>query len=110
MDVVCLHPNIPHGEGLVFLCKLLEIRLNKHISIDILADLGEVVLKNIIFEFDEKPFKQKRGTATRTKFAPPYAIFIMEEFEELQSFEKKPIIWWEYIDDIFSFGSMIKNL
>ena len=40
-----------------------------------LAELAEIVWKNNIFEFDEKTFKQKRGTVIGTKFAPSYAIF-----------------------------------
>ena len=103
MDVVGLYPNIPHGEGLASLYKFLETRENKQISSDTLAELAEIVLKNNIFEFDEKTFKQKRGTAIGTKFAPPYAILYMADLEEklLEIFEKKPMIWWRYIDDIF---------
>ena len=54
-----------------------------------------MVLKNNIFDFDEKTFKQKRGTAIGTKFASTYAIVFMADFEEkmLESFEKKPMIW-----------------
>ena len=112
MDVVGLFPNIPHGEGLASLRWFLETRDNKHIASDTLTELAEVVLKNNIFEFDEKTFKQKRGTVIETKFASPYAILFMADFEEknLESFENKPMIWWRYIDDIFSFGSMMKNL
>ena len=44
---------------------------NKQISSDTLVELAEIVLKNNIFEFDETTFKQKRGTAIRTTFAPP---------------------------------------
>ena len=42
-------------------------------------------------EFHEKTFKQKRGTAIETKFAPPYAILYMVHLEEklLEMFEKK---------------------
>ena len=103
MDVVGLYPNIPHGEGLASLRRFLETRDNKQISSDTLTELAEVVLKNNIFEFDEKTFKQKRGTAIGTKFAPPYAILFMANLEEkmLEGFEKKPMIWWRYIDDIF---------
>ena len=62
-----------------------------------------MVLKNNMFEFDEKTFKQKRGTAKGTKFAPPNAILFRADLEEkvLASFEKKPMIWWRYIDYIF---------
>ena len=103
MDVVGLYPNIPHGEGLDSLRRYLETRDNKRISSDTLTELAEVVLKNNIFEFDEKTFKQKRGTAIGTKFAPPYTILFMANLEEkmLEGFEKKPMIWWRYIDDIF---------
>ena len=103
MDVVGLYPNIPHGEGLDSLRRFLETRDNKQISSDTLTELGEVVLKNNIFEFDEKSFKQKRGTVRGTKVAPPYAILFMADFEGkmLESFEKKPVIWWRYIDHRF---------
>ena len=81
----------------------METRVDKQISSDTLAELADVVLKNNIYEFDEKTFKQKRGTAIGTKFASPYAILFMADFEEkiLESFEKKPMIWWRYIVDIF---------
>ena len=107
MDFVGLYPNIPHGEGLASLRSLLETRDNKQISSDALTELAEVVLKNTIFEFDETTFKQKRGTAMGTKFAPLYAIIFMADFEEkmLESFEKKPVIWWRYIDNIFHLGA-----
>ena len=103
MDVVGLYPNIPHGEGLDSLRRFSETRDNKQISSDTLTELAEVVLKNNIFEFDEKTFKQKRGTTIGTKFAPPYAILFMANLEEkmLESFEKKPMIGWRYIEDIF---------
>ena len=102
MDVVGLYPNIPHGEGLASLRRFLETRDNKQISSDTLTELAEVVLRNNIFEFDEKNFKQKRGATVGTKFAPPYAIPFMADFVEkmLESFEKKSMIRWRYIDDI----------
>ena len=87
MDVVGLYPSIPHGEGLASHSEFLKTRDNKQISSDTLAEHAHVVLKYNIFEFDEKAFKQKRGT----------------DFEEkmLESFEKKNMIWWRYIYDIF---------
>ena len=59
---------------------------NKQISSDTFTELAEVVLKNNIFEFDKKTFKQKRGTSIVTKFAPAYAILFMEDFEKNVSF------------------------
>ena len=90
MDVVGLYPNTPHGEDLASLYECLETRENKQISSETLAELADIVLKNNIFEFDEKAFKQKCGTAIGTKFAPPYAILFMADLKEkmLRIFEK----------------------
>ena len=47
-----------------------------------------------IFEFDQKTFKQIRGTAIGTKFTPPYAILYMADLEGniLDAFEEKPMV------------------
>ena len=68
-----------------------------------LLELAEIVLKNSIFQFNEKTLKKLRGTAIGTKFAPPYAIIFMADLQEriLKDIELKPRIWWSYIDDIF---------
>ena len=72
----------------------METSENKQISSETVAELVEIVLKNNIFEFDEKTFKQKRRTAIGTKFAPPRAILFMADLEEkmLEIFEKKTMI------------------
>ena len=81
MDVVGLYPNIPHGEGLASLRRFLEARDIKQVSSNTLTELAELVLKNNIFEFDEKTFKQKRGAAVETKFGPSCAITFMTDFD-----------------------------
>ena len=103
MKFIGFYPNIPNGEDLVSIRKFLKTRYSKEISADALVELAEVVLKISIFEFDETTFKQKRGTEIETKFSPPYAILFITDFEEkmLTSFEKTPMIWWRYIDNIF---------
>ena len=81
----------------------MKTKNNKKISSDALTELVKVVSKNYIFEFDESTFKQKRGTAIVTKFVPPDTILVMADFNEkmFESFEKKPMFWRRYIDDIF---------
>jgi len=66
-------------------------------------ELTELVLKNNIFEHDNRFFKQKQGTAIGTKLAPPYAILFMDDLEQklLESSPLKPFVWWRYIDDVF---------
>ena len=73
----------------------METRENKQISSDTLAELAEIILKNNIFEFDEKTFKQKRGNAIGTNFAPPYAILFIADLKgkKLEIFAKNTMIW-----------------
>ena len=110
IDVVGLYPNIPHEEGLASIRKHLNNRENKEVTTDTLVELADIVLKNNYFQFLDKTFKQKRGTAIGTKFAPPYSILFMADLEKrlLSDIDLKPSIWWRYIDDIY--GSMVKNL
>ena len=58
-----------------------KLRITRKISSDTLTELAEVVLKNNIFEFGGKTFKQKREAAIETNFAPPYAILFKADFE-----------------------------
>ena len=60
-------------------------------------------MKNNIFNFNQKTLKQKRGTATGTKFVPTYSILFLAELEEksLEKVDNKPYLWWRYRDDIF---------
>ena len=60
MDVVGLYPNIPHDEGLSALRKRLNERDKKDVSTDTLVELAELVLKNNIFNFNERTLKQKK--------------------------------------------------
>ena len=77
--------------------------VDKQVTTDTLIELTELVLKNNIFEFSDKTYKQICGTAIGTKFAPPYAVLFMAALEEkiLSKVKKKPSVWWRYIDDIF---------
>ena len=103
IGVIGLYPNIPHEEGLASLRKFLDARTEKNVTTETLLELSEIVLKNNIFQFNEKTLKQLRGTAIGMKFAPPYAIIFMADLEEriLEDIELQPRIWWRYIDDIF---------
>ena len=54
MDVVGFYPNIPHGEGLASLYKLLETWESKEISSGTLAEIAEIVLKIIYLNLTKK--------------------------------------------------------
>ena len=81
----------------------MSLVLNTYISSDALIELAEIVLKNNIFEFNEKAFKQSRGTVCGTKFAAPYVILFMADLEGkiVNAFEEKPMIRLRYIESIF---------
>ena len=52
--VVGLYPNISHEEGLTSLRKFLDARMEKKRTTKNLLELPEIVLKNNIFQFNEK--------------------------------------------------------
>ena len=54
MDVVRLYPNILLDEELPALRKRFDERDEKDVSADTLVELAELVLKNNIFNFNEK--------------------------------------------------------
>ena len=103
IDVVGLYPNIQHNEDLAFLKDFLDSMVDKQATTDTLIKLAELVLKNNIFEFSDKTYKQICGTAIGTKFAPLYALLFMAALDEknLNKVKKKPNVWWRYIDDTF---------
>ena len=65
--------------------------------------MDDFVLKNNLFEFNSKFYKQISGTAIGTKFAPPYACIFMDhvETELLKTQDMKPWFWKRFIEDIF---------
>ena len=102
-DVVALYPSIPHEDGLETLReRLVKSEDLKLLVIDIVK-MTEFVLKNNIFEFDEKVKQQVAGTAIGTKFATPYACIYLDEVETefLKMQELQRLVWLQYIDDIF---------
>ena len=100
-DFVWLYTNIPHGEGLEAMRKVLNTRQNP--SISTLVSLGKLVVENNLFEFDGKVYRQKLGTAIGTKFAPAYANLFMSSLKEemVSTCEVRHWVWYRYIDNVF---------
>ena len=69
-------------KALAPLKKCLDHRENKELTTDTLVELADVVFKKNYFQFLEKIFKQKRGTAIGTKFAPPIFHFVHVRFRK----------------------------
>ena len=73
-DVVGLYPSIPHQAGLSTLKEALENRSVKKIPTENLIKMAEFVLKNNLFEFNNKVFQQISATTIGTKFAKRHTI------------------------------------
>jgi len=105
IDVKSLYTNIPHSEGLKACLQAFKYweEINpQQPPAEILCNLLEVVLKNNMFEFNNKQYKQLYGTAMGTRTAPSYANTFMGSLEQtiLESTQKKPKYYRRYIDDI----------
>ena len=72
IDVVGLYPNIPHDEGLASLKDFLDRKVDKQVTTDTLIELAELVLKNNIFEFSDKTYKQIHGTKVCSTICPTF--------------------------------------
>ena len=70
---------------------------------EVLGELIQVVLTNNVFEFDDKHYLQKQGTAMGTKMAPAYANMFMGSLEQkLNALGRgKILLWKRFIDDVF---------
>ena len=103
-DVVGLYPSIRHKTRLKALKNALRKSKQKHIPTEKLINMAEFVLKNNFFEFSGSVKQQISGRAIGTKCVPTYACIYMDEVETdfLKTPERTPLVWFKYIDDIFS--------
>ena len=88
------------------------MRDNKQIPSDTLIELAEIVLNKKFLKKLRKILNRPVDPHIETRIVPPYAILFITDLEEkiLNIFVGKHMIWWRYIDDIFLFGNMEKDL
>ena len=101
-------------EGLDILKKQYENYPNEKVSTEDVVKMADFVLKNNLFEFNSKFYKQISGTAIEMKFAPPYACIFMDrtETEFLNTQEIKPWFWKRFrisISFILILSLLMKN-
>ena len=72
-----------------------------------LAELISEILKKNKFVIGDQHYLQVHGTAMGTQMAPSYANLLMAPLEKqlLVNTSTKTLIWWQYIDDIFTIWS-----
>ena len=114
-DIDSLYSNIPHALGLEAVDYWLEKypeTLNPRFTKEFILDGIKLILENNIFCFNDTYFKQVKGTAMGTKFAPVYATLTIGYLEEklLNIIEKDydadfqhffKTYWKRFLDDCF---------
>lgn len=106
IDVKSLYTNIPNKEGIQACYEAWlkqETKDTQHPPAEVLRHLLEMVLKLNVFEFNEKHYLQKFGTAMESKLAPAYANTFMGKLEKniLDTSPLKPSYYRRFMDDIF---------
>ena len=85
IDVSSLYTNIPHLEGREAVTKNLSLNQDPpplQPQPVVIGELIDIVLQNNVFEFNDKLYLQKQGTAMGTKMAPSYANLFMGKMEK----------------------------
>ena len=114
-DIEALYSNIPHKLGLEAIKYWIEKypnTLNSRFSKEFILDGIKFILDNNIFCFNDIFYRQEKGTAMGTKFAPVYATLTIGYLEEklytiietnydteFQRYLKK--YWKRFLDDCF---------
>ena len=106
IDVNSLYTSIPHRDGIHAVKNSLENMTTKQPYTWILLRLHvlHLVLSKTSFRFNDEFYEQISGTSMCTRCAPSYAIIFMDWLEQrfLSREYITPMVWWHYIDDIFS--------
>ena len=72
--------------------------------------MADFILKNNLFEFNSKFYKQISRTAIGTKPAPPYAFIFMDHIEmEFLKTQDIKTWFWNRFDDLFIYRQKQKR-
>jgi hypothetical protein len=106
-DVVSLFTNVPVEEVL----QIVRNRLNtdpsfperSHLQVDDVMELLDICLTTTYFQFEEKFYQQKEGTAMGNSLSPVVSNIFMEYSAETAPdiADHKPTKWLRYVDNTF---------
>ena len=91
-NTLILYTNIPHTEGISAINKMMEETGTDTILKMFISNLTHQVFTKNYFQFNDKLYEQKQGTAMGTRMAPNYVIIFMHYLETnfLTSYQKQP--------------------
>ena len=106
---------IPHDERVNACEEFLNTRTDQSPPTKNLCQLTQLILENNAFIFNGAYYLQLQGTAMATRKAPSYANLFMGKFEQqfLWTQNKLPLVWWRYIDGVFTIwtqGPMLERV
>ena len=104
LDVKSLYTNIPHDDGIEACREALNTRTQLQPPTEDLVELIKQILTKNTFIFASQHYLQTHGTAMGTRMTPSYANLFMGRLESriLAEAERKPDVWWRYINDVFA--------
>ena len=103
-DIEALYSNIPHELGLEAVKYWLENypeEKENRFSNNFILEAIKFIFENNTFSFNSNFYKQTKGTAMGTKFAPVYATLTIG-YLEVKLYEKVTDIW-QYLRKLFHF-------
>ncbi|XP_055527924.1 uncharacterized protein LOC129720461 [Wyeomyia smithii] len=102
-DVTALFPSVPVNEAIKYLRTHLERYRAPPNHIEAYMSVAELCMKQNLFMFRGKIYKQVFGLSMGSKLSPLLAEIFMSNFEvEAEGNKLFPRIWKRYVDDIFA--------
>ena len=103
LDVSSLCTNIPNHEGILSVADHLRLDKSKTEIGPFILILLKLVLHSMNFKVSKHQYLQVGTTIIGTRAALNYANLVMERFETkaLNDYPFKPMLWLNFIDDIF---------
>ncbi|XP_055522791.1 uncharacterized protein LOC129716972 [Wyeomyia smithii] len=102
-DVAALFPSVPVTDALRSLRHHLERQRVPINQIEAYLSVAEVCMKQNVFQFRGKFYKQVFGLSMGSKLSPLLAELFMNDFEvESQKDKLFPRVWKRYVDDVFA--------
>ena len=102
-DVTALFPSVPVTDALSSLREHLERKRVPPNHVDAYLSVAKLCMKQNVFSFRGKFYKQTFGLSMGSKLSPLLAELFMSDFETNAQKQKGfPRIWKRYVDDIFA--------
>ena len=103
LDICSLYSNIDHDLGKTAIKYWLDTHpddIHERFTAKFILESIDIILKNNTFQFGNRHFIQRNGTAMGTKFAPTYATLVLG-YLEIQLYDRINISYGPEAKDIF---------